>query len=270
MKKTVEFDVKKYNENEIKKILWRLCYEPENILKEIELEDTDPKEAREAILSKCKEAEITLNFGDENPALDTLGIDLGIKNTVVRDVLLQKVYEAIDSNFYNIPKAVTLLTTDYLESIKESKVIGGLKILGFLNVEANYLYNSCNLYPVGLLLKKIMDKSNEKISTTVPARSQVVRRVVEVEEKKVKKSSTNRAAVLVSNKETIEDVFSLLKDEKDLAQIRADLEAAKKEVERLQKLESLISILSSNGISLEEIIDKKQKLLELFSAMAAL
>ena len=259
-------DLKKYNKEEIKSILWRLCYDSNKVLEEMELKDTESKKVIEFVLKKCGEEEVALCFGDENPYFDTQSIDLGIKNPIVRDVLLEKSYSAVETSPY-IKKAITLFTTDYLESLKESKVIGGLKILGFSNQEANYLYNSCNLYPIGLLLKKLVEKQEKEPKKVIEKTFKEQVKPVVVEKKK---SSTTKVTTLVANKELIEEIFKLLKDEKTSLEVSNALEVAHAEVKRLQELQKLLNELSLNGISFEEIIEKKQKLYELYSAMAAI
>lgn len=282
MKKTkinVNVNFKEMTVYEIRNILWKLCYKPEDALKELSMEKVEQKDVIDAILQQCKEEKINLLFAGEIPCADTLGIDMGISNPVVRDILIQKAYNAVESDNPNVGKAATLFTGNYPAYVKEAKIFGGLKSIKFSNEEATYLYNTCNLYPVGLLLKKLIDKKEEENAKLEKVESipnlEVVSETVEIplipqeeKEKDTEEKETFKVPAIIKNKEKVQE-FLNVSGNVNFDTLDTDIENLQNELKRLQSVKTLLSTLEAAGVSLE-MLKKTDKIVELFKVMEAL
>lgn len=295
--------VEMLKEAEFKDVLWRLCYMPEETLKELELEGSDAKEVKQAVLQKAKENP-KFFFAGDTPCVDTLGIDLGVKNAILRDVLIEKCSELVSSRNRYIEKAIALLRkqdngTDYAKR----NIIGGLKILGFSNEEANYIFDTCNLYPVSLFLERLYEKAKQEGYFT----RKTVRNVESTQEEN-QQTCGNHIVNLLNHKDLIKEIFDIAGDFITEEQVLDALKNAKEPIAKLEKLKkqiaevsdlvtfdesvtqkiddaiktsnepisgletlvSKIQHLKKKGISFDEVIAKKNALLSVFEAAAML
>lgn len=150
------FNIQNYSVETLKNILWQLCYEPDDVLKRLKISDMSAGELTSFIFEECRKNSKVLLFGEEKPFSDTKGIDLGVKNNIVRDAIIQRCYRAIFDEQHNIGKAIKLIKTeDDASEIVSRKIFGGLREIGFSNKEANYIKETCNPYPIALLLERL-------------------------------------------------------------------------------------------------------------------
>lgn len=275
--KVVNVEIGNLGIGEIKKLLWRLCYDSEVTLEELDLEKdvVTISDVKTSILQQAREKfGIKFLFAGKEPYADTFGIDLGIKDPVVRDTLLYKCYKFVENATDDeISIVVGLLKTDVESEKAERRLVGGLKAIGFGNKAAKYLYETCCLYPVSLLLTKMMEKEaaavEEKYNQEVVICASNTTEQPTVAE--VKKETTVSTAVYVYNKAAIEELFAFgLASETTKEEVEKALENAKKELERLEKIMSLVVELEGNGLTLEDVLAKREKLTNFFRAMEAL
>lgn len=274
----VNVEIGNFGIGEIKKLLWRLCYDPEVTLEEIKLEkDVVIADVKTSILQQAREKfGIKFLFAGKEPYAGTFGIDLGIKDPVVRDTVIYKCYKFVENaKNDDVSKAVGLLKTDPESEKAEARLVGGLKALGFGNKAAKYLYETCCLYPISLLLARMLEEEAEETEAeegaggnTVICASNTNFRPAKVG---VEKETTVSTELYVRNKAEIKELFAFgLAIETTKEEVEKELENAKKELERLEKIMELITGLEENGLTLEDVLAKKEKLTNFFTAMEEL
>jgi len=267
MKKNFEFNVAvdTFSTDKVKDILWQLYYLPEVAFKRLKIETTeaDPQQVAQCLIKAYKAKKPMFLFGQAEPALSTEGIDIGIKFPVVRDIVLEHCYKASETRTCPLEKLVKLLKTqDTGDETSMKRIVGGLKAMGFDNDEANYLYKSCNLYPVSLLLEKLDQAATLKNVVPVVAE--------EVQKTQVQVNS-NFITGIVSNKETVGMLLCLVTEEdKSMADIKRKYEGIRAEFDRLNKLLAVANELEQAGISFDELLARKDKVESLFDAINCL
>ena len=151
-------------DDSLREILWRLCYDKENTLQFLQAENVVTDEIIKELLIECAKNERNIKFAAEKPVLDTLGVDLGIKNPVVRDVIILRCYKAVFNEQHHIKKAINLIKTeDDGTTYSSRRMFGGLLEIGFSSNEVSYIKETCNLYPISLLLERLDNKLGDEI-----------------------------------------------------------------------------------------------------------
>ena len=160
------FDIHKYSSNTLINILWQLCYMPDEELNVLRVNDISSKELIDYIIDECSKSSKLPFFGNDTSCVDTHGIDLGIKNNIVRDIVIKRCFDAVFSEQHIIKKAIKLLKTeDDGSELNSRRLCGGLKEIGFSNKEANYIKDTCNCYAIALLLEKYEEELEEEIES---------------------------------------------------------------------------------------------------------
>lgn len=264
---------------EVKNLLWKLCYNTEEALKELELEEENLSTVKEKIFQIYNENGTKLLFGQEMPCVDTLGVDLGIKDPIIRDTIIERCYRQVEVGNPFVEKAAGLLKieNDGTEQ-SQRRLIGGLKAIKFTNEEANYLFKTCELYPISIFLSRLINKKNAEIKEANVESFDTIKHLQKREElqeiqnaESIKNTTmANKKTILVENKTDIEMLFSLLKDEKNLDDVKSGFNKARAELDRYQKISDLIFVFNEKGIEFEELLSKKENLLSLYRAMDAL
>ena len=228
---------------------------PEETLKELELEGRDSKEVKQAVLQKAKENPKFL-FAGKTPCVDTLGIDLCIKDEVLRDILIEKCSELITSKNRYIEKAIVLLgwdLSDKDEQRAEKNIIGGLKILGFSDMEANYIFKTCSLYPVSLFLKRLYEKAKEE---GYFARKTERKNETEKVAQENQQTCGNQIVNLLNHKDLIKEIFDIAGEFTTEEQVLDALKNAKEPIAKLEKLKKQIAEVS-DLVTFDESVTQK-------------
>lgn len=270
----------KLNDCELRSFLWQLFYNKENTLKLHELGDVSADEVIEFILKETEKNSRDLKIGKNESVLDTLGIDIGIKNPIVRDIVISRCYEAVFQESHNILKAAKLLkTSDDGTSFTSKKIFGGLLEIGFSTKEAAYIRQTCNTYPIGLLLERLEEKNDaeyEKIINTysptpqpkieVEKEEQQVIEVVPVKEEikevvienVIEEDNIDKFTILSNNIDSLAMFITYINNEEidekkyliqKISSLEAELRMLKNGIENIEKL---------SGIDLEYILEKRE------------
>lgn len=280
-KVNVNVEVTDRDVKDIRNLLWKLCYKPEETLCELEL-DTNiaANDVIDYILQQCEEERINLFFAGKIPCVDTLGVEIGIKNAVVRDILLEHASNAVENYLELAGRASTLLTKNYPEYQEEAKKIGGLKAIRFTDEEANYLYKTCNLHPVGLFLKRLIAKKQEKSEKLVETAKTVpnieIQEVPLVQEGKVSEvknepnepKETFKAAAIIKNKELVQK-FLKVSEDVNLDTLDKDIEDLQIKLNHLLDVKNLQNDLVKNNVSVD-MLKRTEKIQALLAAIEAL
>lgn len=274
MKKTileqVTVVIKTLEPDKIKQILWQLYYLPEEAYKQLDIEgiaEFSRNDLVEHILGVCEASNISLYFGKAQPFVSTEGVDLGIKFPVVRDAILERCHAAVFDEEHCIEKAIKLLKTDSELELADRRLFGGLKEIGFSNKEASYLKDSCNLYPVSLILERLLDKAK------IQEQTEIVEEVIFDENKPVLEEETvekNEAPEdklkgllkFIANEEKVKNFYLCMNNRKEnsKANVEATIAFYKKELEKLEKALEILSELEEQGITFDELINKEAEL----------
>jgi hypothetical protein len=267
----LNIDLSFKTKKEIKKMLFQLFYDKDAALEELGLECEDPRNVVNAIIEESKKTQKNLLFGEEVPFLDTKGIDLGIKEPVVRDFVLERCYKAVfdEEVLHCIPKSAKLLKTpDDGSEENQRKLYGGLKELGFSNKEANYLKETINLHPVGLLLDKLeeaklTDSSDEQSTVVAAEQEKISDDVISVKE------NPENVSNYISNKDEISDILEMSKSYgiETVDALQEKIGDLTKSLDDLKQLQEKIGKLKKSGIDFDELIKKENVILELFEIM---
>lgn len=267
-----KFEIKNVNVAEfslekVKSILWQLYSSPEDAYKRLRIEEKvgtiDTQVIVDAIFAAYNKP---LLFGQEEPFVANYGIDLGIKSNVVRDVVLERCHKAVNDEQHCIEKAIKLLKTeDDGEETSYRRLIGGLKEIGFNNREANYLVDSCQLYPVALLLEKLLEavpkeSCNQKV-TVISSHAKVAEQPV---------MNQTFISKLVDNASNLNAFYSYVDGYKTEEEVMEKYVSLKKQIEELEPLVALTKNLSQVGLGFETLVSNKEKITDVLIALQAL
>lgn len=267
-----KFEIKNVNVAEfslekVKSILWQLYSSPEDAYKRLRIEEKvgtiDTQVIVDAIFAAYNKP---LLFGQEEPFVANYGIDLGIKSNVVRDVVLERCHKAVNDEQHCIEKAIKLLKTeDDGEETSYRRLIGGLKEIGFNNREANYLVDSCQLYPVALLLEKLLEavpkeSCNQKV-TVISSHAKVAEQPV---------MNQTFISKLVDNASNLNAFYSYVDGYKTEEEVMEKYVSLKKQIEELEPLVALTKNLSQVGLGFETLVSNKEKINDVLTALQAL
>lgn len=247
---------------ELKEYLWKLTYDPISVMQSFS-NDISMEKFIGMVVAETRNENRNLHFAEAEPVFDTLGVDLGIKNPIVRDVLIERCYKAVFEEEREVEKIIKLLKTeDDGSELSSRRFYGGLKAMGFGNDEANYIKETCSLYPVSLLLMRLVTNSSiqdisnvqsstdEKISTTF----------------KVPDNTKVTTLAVIENEENIIQVLDCVSkyDITNLEQVTSKIEELKVQIDFLQNISNVIQSLSNEGITLEYVISKREAIEKLF------
>lgn len=282
----------------LKKFLWCLVYAPEVALERYEelyediYKDSDLKEKNlEKIQSDILDRYPNLEFGREKPCSDTKGVDMGTKNPIIRDTLIERCYAAVFEEDHCIERAIKLLKTpddDFDETTR--RLVGGLKEIGFSYDEGNYLRRTCNLRPVALLLERLWGsfeaqrekEINEKVSPVVVPQEETISMFKKEEPKpQVVVAAVPNATVpnptvsfptLLENMEPMRFIFSngnFSRFEK-IDNVDQEIIALENEISALRKIQEAGAKLNNSGITSEYVIRNKETLKKFIEAAQSL
>ena len=266
------FELSSYDEETIKDLLWQVCYNFKNINEEHNQKYKSSKEAINYIINKCKENGINISFAGENSAKDTMGVDLGINNPIVVDVIVKRCYSAVYKEDSCIEKVIKLLKTqDTGSNNTHKRIFGGLRELGFSTEEANYLKETCNLYPVALFLERLWDFSKkdkiedkeQNINVEKEEEEQEIIQFISYEDKEIKDNTKgNLLNVIIENKESIQKVIKTFNENciYTMESLDEQIQETKQLLDTLLDTKKEILKLESKGISGEYITTKRMDL----------
>ena len=266
------FELSSYDEETIKDLLWQICYNFKNINEEHNQKYKSSKEAINYIINKCKENGINISFAGENSAKDTMGVDLGINNPIVLDVIVRRCYAAVYEEERCIEKVIKLLKTeDTGFDNSHKRIFGGLRELGFSAEEADYLKGTCHLYPVALFLERLWDFSKKD---KIEDKEQNINVEKEEEEPEIIQfisygnevtkvnSKENLLNVIIENKESIEKVIKIFNENSinSIELLDKQIQETEALLDTLLDIKGEIFKLESKGISGEYITAKRMDL----------
>ncbi len=282
----------------VKKVCWQLFYDREGAFKQLKIFDhfDDENLSAEVLAKEILEGyrqdvcgtKIPLNFGSAEPLLTDMGVELGIKSPIVRDVLLDRCHEIIYGqrplNDGLITKVIKLFKTPEDADNHESRVVGGLKQIRFTNSEANWLYKTTNLYPFGILLERLLmertkideleqqHEAEQKVEETDKVEQhheaeQKAEETARVEPKQKPKQVSSFVSGVNEYKEQIKQLYELMGEEDTLGSITEKLEKYKKELQRIEEILSIVELFRSVGLNPEELIERKEAVVNLFAAL---
>lgn len=271
-----KFEIKNVNVAEfslekVKSILWQLYSSPEDVYKRLRIEEKvgtiDTQVIVDAIFAAYNKP---LLFGQEEPFVANYGIDLGIKSNVVRDVVLERCHKAVNDEQHCIEKAIKLLKTeDDGEETSYRRLIGGLKEIGFNNREANYLVDSCHLYPVALLLEKLLEVI-PKEKKVVPKTRKVT--VISDHTTVAEQPVMNQTFIskLVDNASSVNAFYSYVDRYQSEKEVMEKYVSLKNQLEELEPLVALSKNLAQVGLGFETLVSNKEKINDVLTALQAL
>lgn len=282
------FKISNYDDEQLRKILWMLCYTPEYELKWLNEDEVSAEYLIKHIFDECKKSSRQLLFGGDKAIADIKNIDLGITNGIVRDVIIKRCYDAVFHENHCIERAIKLLQTE--ESELESctkRIVGGLLEIGFSSKEALYIRQTCNCYPIGLLLDRYNQELQEKqnsgelrggLGIEIPlinsTRSNPGKLIaVSMQEKNDSNSIPVSVGSLLKNKEIISKLLSPESEAFDfngLDEISSEILAVKERLDKLCDLENDLKNLEADGISLGYIAGRKDEIKNFYVSMEAL
>lgn len=269
----------------VKKFLWCMVFAPEvvmdryediyeEIYKDSDIKETDISKIQSTVLAKYPD----LKFGREEPCADTKGIDMGTKNPIIRDILIERCYAAVYEEEHCIEKAIKLLKTPddgYEDAVR--RLVGGLREIGFSYEEGNYLRATCNLRPVALLLERLWAEFETQKEDEVD--DDVTPEAIFQEEAKVEPiiTSVSKAKVitvptLLENIEPMRFIFSngnFSRFEK-LGNVDNEIIALQNEISKLRKIQEVGAKLNSSGITSEYVIQNQESLRKFVEATDSL
>lgn len=298
------FELSSYDEETIKDLLWQVCYDFKNINEGHNQKYKSSKEAINYIINKCKESGINISFAGENSAKDTMEVDLGINNPIVVDVIVKRCYAAVYNENCCIEKVIKLLKTqDTGSNNSHKRIFGGLRELGFSAEEADYLKETCNLYPVALFLERLWDFSKKhQIKTNVDGSTSskeiIEEKIISIpnidnldtnkhqinstpntieENVSITNANTTNGYVnknsllnsLLQNEDSIEKIirFFRIKEIKSIAELDTKIQETEKLLDSLLEVKEEILKLEQNGIAGEYIATKISVIEKLFSTI---
>lgn len=263
-------NVAEFSLDKVKSILWQLYCSPEDAYKRLRLEEkVGTVETQVIVDAVVKAYNKPLLFGQKEPFVATYGIDLGIKSNVVRDIVLERCHKAVNEENHCIEKAIKLLKTeDNGEDVAYRRLIGGLKEIGFTNREANYLVDSCALYPVALLLEKLVEAIPEGKKPAVKVAS---KKVTDISEHSSEQPINNDLiSSLMSNVDDVNAFYAYAGDYKTAEEVFGKYAKLKEELESLEPLVALSKKLEQAGLSFETLVNNKDKIEDVVTALQAL
>ena len=268
-----------------KKFLWCLVYAPEvaleryeelyeEIYKDSDVKETNYEKIQSYILAKYPD----LEFAGIEPCLDTKGIDMGTKNPIIRDTLIERCYSAVYQEEHCIEKAIKLLKTpdDGFED-STRRLVGGLREIGFSYDEGNYLRATCNLRPVALLLERLWaefeaHKQDEIDDEATPEAISQEEAKVEPIIAAIPKAKVITVPTLLENIEPMRFIFSngnFSRFEK-LGNVDNEILALQNEISKLRKIQEVGAKLNDSGITSEYVIQNQESLRKLVEATDSL
>lgn len=272
----------KLSDGELMSVLWNLCYNEKATLEELELTNNSGKEVIEYILADAEKNSRDLKIGKAEPVLDTQGIDLGIKNRIVRDVVLCYVYRAVYDSDRNVIKAAKLLKTqDDGTSYSSRRIFGGLLEIGFSKEETEYVKQTCDTYPIGLLIERLITNKQQKedyyevlefVTNNTPIDSEVDEpeipesglEVTTVELVNTPDNPFKKMELILANADILEEfVWYIAENEMYTEESIIDkIDSLEKELKILRS--GLECVENLSGIDLDYVLAKKDVLLDLF------
>lgn len=269
----------------VKKFLWCLVYAPEvafdryeeiyeEIYKNSEVKETDIDKIQNHIWAQYPD----FDFGRVEPYLDTKGVDMGTKNHIIRDTLIERCYAAVFEEEHCIEKAIKLLKTpdDGFED-STRRLVGGLREIGFSYDEGNYLRATCNLRPVALLLERLWaefeaHKQDEIDDEATPEAISQEEAKVEPIIAAIPKAKVITVPTLLENIEPMRFIFSngnFSRFEK-LGNVDNEILALQNEISKLRKIQEVGAKLNDSGITSEYVIQNQESLRKLVEATDSL
>jgi len=256
--KVNEFDISRYDDNALKHILWQLCYNPFETAFKMGFGECNEEDLKKFILSKAKEEGRLLDFACEAPVLETYGVDMGIKNPIVRDYIIEKCHAVALKDDVN--KILRLLKTEERGDVESSrKIHGGLREMDLLREEASYIQETCNVYPIYLLLQRITQdlintiESSYNYKDDEPFEEEVDLSANENDE------PTDIVEVAVIENKVLPTI--------SVQELIANGEVVQEAMQLLERLEEISELLKVVGISLEYVSSKKNYLNALYNAI---
>ena len=209
------------------------------------------------MVKEVRNPERNLKFAEAEPIRDTLNVDLCIKNPVVRDIVIERCYAALEEE-REIEKIIKLLKTeDDGSELSSRRFYGGLKAIGFNNDEANYLKETCALYPMSLLLTRLV--TNNTDNSTNKSETENVE-ISELETSAIDMKATTLS--IIQNQETVQQVLHCIvtNNIEDLLQVNQKVVELKEQLELLENFEKSVKMLESKGIMFDYIVSKKDSI----------
>lgn len=277
----------------VKKFLWCMIFAPEvaferyeDIYEEI-YKNSDVKETNiDKIQNDIWNQYPDFKFGRVEPYLDTKGIDMGTKNPIIRDTLIERCYAAVYEEEHCIEKAIKLLKTpdDGFED-STRRLVGGLREIGFSYDEGNYLRATCNLRPVALLLERLWAdfeaqsevEDNEEVLTEEVSQQETISIVKEETKMEpiiaaIPKAKVITVPTLLENMEPMRFIFSngnFSRYEK-LDNVDNQIIALQNEISTLRKIQEVSNKLNNSGITPEYVIQNQESLRKFVEATDSL
>ena len=234
------------------KTLWALRVRPFSVLATTNIDtesiDTESEEFKELYKQLDKDYE-KLPLSHVNEEI------LPIKSPVVRDIIGKKCRSFLKGTADQslISKVIHLLKSD-----RENQFCGGLKALGFNYQEASYIKETCNGEDISLYLSHLFyGTANEKKEDEKNEEKE------EIKKEKVKNSSNTSipSSVLLSNRELVEDFFHIAKENS----LSAEVLISKREL--IMAFFETCDKLSKKGIDITYLIEKEEKIKEVFAML---
>lgn len=271
-----------YSEDEVKFILWSLCYQPLIQLVQFGLDQTiDPRQVKYEILNQYKAAHPEFVFGEKEQKISSYGVDLKIGDPVVRDYLIEACMEVAKDSYllrYCICNFCTRTDNfEYQERRREA-----FEILDLDVNEQEFLEKNYNVFYIGELLKTLQKvfypeqftkKESEKKQAQVEEKTEDRALLSESFHQKKEKLDSEK---LIQNKDLVKVFFREFSELGSIAFFsifdnpKSDEGTICVEFEHVQRIRNLSKTLEKTGIDPKLLVKKEGKVKEFFSSVEKL